>query len=210
MLNRREWLRQVSAVAALPLLEGVLPADLAAWGREVHAAAAQARNAAALDGDAMRQLALVCERIIPADDTPGAIGAGVPRFVDHMLANWYDPPERERVVTGLRDLDRQAALRIGGPRIDGASAASFAAAPEAQQDAWLLELDALGAKSWFATVKYLTIWGYYTSEVGVKQELRQWPSPGRYDGCAPYEPRTRSTAQAQVANVRPRRPHVAD
>ncbi len=200
MLNRREWLRQASAVAAVPLLEGVLPADLAAWGREVHASL-DAQGAGGIDADLMRLLSAVCERIIPTDETPGAVAAGVPRFIDHMLANWYDPAERERVATGLRDLEGQQRQRFGR---------SFVDADEPQQATWLLELDRQGAKSWFGTVKYLTIWGYYTSEVGVKAELRQWPSPGRYDGCAPYEPRARSTAQAQVAIDEPRRTHVAD
>ena len=39
---------------------------------------------------------------------------------------------------------------------------------------------------WFAMLKYLTIWGYYTSEIGETRELGNWPLPWRYDGNAPY------------------------
>jgi gluconate 2-dehydrogenase gamma chain len=189
MVNRREWLRRAGAAAGFPLLHGMLPPDVLAWGREAHAAAA-AQGPGALDDALQRVLSAACERIIPADETPGAVAAGVPRFIEHMLAQWYDPPERARVLAGLQDLDAQARARFGTPLADSTSA---------QQDTLLLELDAQGAQHWFATAKYLTIWGYYTSEVGVTRELQPPPSGGRYDGCAPYAPRARGATQAQGA-----------
>ena len=83
--------------------------------------------------------------------------------------------------------------------------------PDSSLDTLLLELDALGVKSWMATVKYLTIWGYYTSEIGVRQELQQGPPPGRYDGCAPYVPRTRASSPAADAGPDHHRgPHAAE
>jgi hypothetical protein len=32
-------------------------------------------------------------------------------------------------------------------------------------------------------LKQLTLWGYFTSEVGAKQALAYLPVPGRYEGC---------------------------
>ncbi len=200
-MNRREWLRRVSAAAAMPLLGGSLPAELAAWGREVHAAVAAQGTVASFDAGTMRLLGAVCERIIPADETPGAMAAGVPSFIDHMLANWYDATERVRVLAGLEELESRSRARTGR---------AFADASEGEQDAWLLELDGQRATSWFGTVKYLTIWGYYTSEAGVRQELGQGAAPGRYDGCAPYTPRTRSTSQPEAERAKPGGPHAAD
>jgi gluconate 2-dehydrogenase gamma chain len=199
MLDRREWLRRATAAAAAPLAAHLLPHDVLAWGRDVHAAIARQSSPPELDADTLRLLSTVCERIIPTDDTPGAISAGVPRFIDHMLGHWYDAPERTRVVDGVRDLDAQARDRFGRPYLETSAA---------DQDTLLLALDGLGEGSWFATVKYLTIWGYYTSEAGVTRELQQWPSPGRYDGYAPYVPRTRRVSQAAV--VAPRGTHVAE
>lgn len=202
MLDRREWLRRVGAAAAVPLVGGVVPADVLAWGREVHAAVGAQAGAVGLDAEAMRVLSAACERVIPTDDTPGAVAAGVPRFIDHMLSNWYDAPERTRVLSGLQDLDRQARARFGR---------GFADCPEMEQDTLLLELDSQGAKSWFGTAKYLTIWGYYTSEIGVRLELQQGSAPGRYDGCAPYAPRTRAASQAAyAAGTSARGPHAAE
>jgi hypothetical protein len=35
---------------------------------------------------------------------------------------------------------------------------------------------------WFAMLKYLTVWGYCTSDVGMRETLHSWPQPMRYDG----------------------------
>lgn len=186
-MERRDVLRGLASGAAAPLLGSLFPDELLAWGREVHLAAGAGQPAAgALSAPVAQSLTAACERIIPADDTPGATAAGVPAFIDRMLADWYDQPERTRVVAGLESLDALARTRFGR---------AFAACASADQDALLLELDREGPTHWFGTVKYLTIWGYFTSEVGVVRELGQWPLPGRYDGCAPYAPRPR---RAQV------------
>jgi len=184
-MDRRDVLRKLTAGAALPLVDSLFPAELLAWGREVHDSIGAAPQAAAgsLPAESMRVLIPACERIIPADDTPGATEAGVPAFIAHMLANWYDEPERARIITGLESLDA-----ISRTRHDQ----SFDRCAAAQQDALLLELDREGPNHWFGTVKYLTIWGYYTSEIGVRRELGQAPFAGRYDGCAPYAPRRRA------------------
>jgi hypothetical protein len=185
-MHRREALRRLTASAALPLARSLFPSELLAWGREVHAAIGAApQSGGALPADAMRVLTPMCERIIPADDTPGATEAGVPAFIAHMLANWYDEPDRARVVAGLASLDGITRTRHGQ---------SFDACSIAQQDAMLLELDREGPNHWFGLVKLLTIWGYYTSEIGVVDELGQVGSAGRYDGCAPYAPRKRASA----------------
>ena len=186
-MDRRDALRRLTTGAALPLVGSLLPADFLAWGREVHAsidAVAQA-GAEVLPAGAMRVLVPACERIIPTDDTPGATEAGVPAFIGHMLANWYDEPDRARVIAGLESLDATSRIRHGQP---------FDACSSAEQDALLLELDPEGPSHWFGTVKYLTIWGYYTSEIGVRRELNPAPNRGRYDGCAPYTPRKRATS----------------
>jgi hypothetical protein len=111
------------------------------------------------------------DRIIPATDTPGAAGAQVDRFIDTMLADWYAPAEQKRFLAGLADLDEER----------------FLERTPAQQTAIVERLDGEATDGhWFAMLKYLTIWGYYTSEVAETRELGNWPMPWRYDGNALY------------------------
>ena len=110
------------------------------------------------------------DRIIPATDTPGAAGVHVDRFIDTMLAEWYTPAEQRRFLAGLANLDDERFLERTPTEqmaiIDG------------------LDRDATEGH-WFAMLKYLTIWGYYTSEVA-ERALGNWPLAGHFDGNAPY------------------------
>ena len=176
-MDRRDVLRGLACGAAAPLLGSVLPTELLSWGREVHAAASVSQAVSGeLTEPVMRTLTVACERIIPADDTPGATAAGVPAFIARMLSDWYDPPDRTRVIAGIESLDALSRTR---------HARAFADCSGAEQDALLLELDREGPAHWFGTVK-CTHHLLLHSEIGVVRELGQWPSPGRYDGCAPY------------------------
>ena len=175
-MERRELVRWLVATAGLQCLEAIGPADLLALGRDVHRRASTRLRALSLQE--ARTVAAAAELIIPATDTPGARDAGVTAFIDHMLANWHTQPERERFLGGLRELDARCRARAGRDFIECA---------ERDQVAVLAELDdergAGGQEHWFARLKYLTVYGYCTSEVGMRA-LHLYPLPGRYDGCA--------------------------
>ena len=58
------------------------------------------------------QLALVgelAETILPRTDTPGALDAGVPAFIDRMLATWDTAEERDRFIRGLGEIETRLA-----------------------------------------------------------------------------------------------------
>ena len=143
---------------------------LLALGRRAHALA----RIGALRVLSPHQDAIVlaaADQIIPATETPGAAAAQVDRFIDTMLADWYSPEDRQKFLAGLAELDSQRFLEIR----------------PAEQRAIVERLDSETTPGhWFGMLKYLTIWGYYTSEIGQEHELRNWPLPWRYDGNAPY------------------------
>ena len=163
-MERRELIQWLVATAGLPSL---------AFGREVHRRPLRRSLSTHIE----RTLAVATERILP-----GAAEANVGAFIDKMLADWHTPEERARFLAGLPELDRRCRARAGGAR-------DFVDCDEADQVAVLTALDdeafAAGTNDhWFARLKYLTVYGYCTSEVGMRA-LRLYPLPWRYDGCAP-------------------------
>src|SRR5688500_13270956 len=190
-MQRRDVLQLLSGVLALPVLHGLSAADALALGRELHGAIGRARAPGrVLTDEQMRTVTAIVERIIPATDTPGGAAAGVPEFIDLLLAEWYDDVERVRFLDGLVQIDARSRSRHTAPFVD---------VPESQQTALLLELDGevqalrtAGAPTgshFFQQLKWLTVFGYYTSERGVREELR-WAVSTSYDPCRAYVPRT--------------------
>ena len=106
-IDRRSALRRLSAVlggvATAPLASGLLSGCRTPSGGDL--AAYEFR---ALDDGQRDLLSALVDQILPATDTPGAAEAGVPQFVDTMLADWYAPDERDRFLAGLDAVDRRA------------------------------------------------------------------------------------------------------
>ena len=176
-MERRELIQWLVATAGLRSLESLAPHDLLALGRDVHRRAATGR---ALDAHALQTVTVAAERIIPATDTPGATDAGVSAFIDKMLADWHTPAERDQFLAGLPELDARCRARAGKAFVDCA-AVDQAAVLTALDDA---ASAARSGEHWFTRLKYLTVYGYCTSEPGMRA-LGLFPPPWRYDGCAP-------------------------
>lgn len=180
-MERREFLEWLVATGGVASLSRLSVRDLDAMGRAAHDTPVAAP---VLDARTRALVQTAAERIIPRTDTPGATDAKVTAFIETMLAGWYPAADRERFVRGIAALD--AAARTRG-------AATFVALDGAAQDAVLTTFDdevatlrrtngAAANAHWFAMLKYLTVWGYCTSDVGMRETLHSWPPPMRYDG----------------------------
>lgn len=120
------------------------------------------------------------ERVIPTTDTPGAIAAGVPYFIEKLLADWALPEDKEPILAGLGEIEERSRKDYG--------VAAATATPE-QQDALLtlaMNDELPGGADFFDNFRQLVITGYYTSEIGITQEREYLPVPGRYDGAFLY------------------------
>ena len=130
---------------------------------------------------AQRELvSALAERVLPTTDTPGAIAAGVPAFIEKMLADWALPADRVPILAGLDAIDRRS---VADHRVPAARASA------AQQDALLtlaMQKRLGAADDFFEAFRQLVIIGYYTSEIGMTQEREYLPVPGEYDGAFPY------------------------
>jgi hypothetical protein len=140
-----------------------------------------AASQAVLRNDQRALVTAICDRIVPATDTPGAVAAGVPAFIEMMLADWYSAGDRLNFLAGLAALDDFSGKQDGTP---------FAARPPDQQDDLLTTamhqmMPGLAA-GFFDHCRQLVLLGYYTSEIGCKQERIYLPVPGRYDGAYLY------------------------
>ena len=135
-----------------------------------------------LDQDEVDLVSVMAEGIIPATDTPGAKGAGVPEFIAELYNSWYTRQEQEDFRAGLRACDAEAKSSHGH---------GFAKCAETQQVALLQKWDAaaLGApkpaEHPFGRFKTLVIIGYYTSKVGQDDELKTVMEAGQNDPDGP-------------------------
>jgi hypothetical protein len=151
------------------------------------AAAPLAWTPKALSPDQARTLAAVAQGIMPATDTPGAVEAGVPQFVDRTLADWCDPAQAARLKAELDQIDNDAKV---------AHAASFAAVTPQQQAAILARRDAAPRPNPWGELKEMVTTAYFTSEAGATKALRFDPVPGAYRGCVPLKEIGRGWATA--------------
>lgn len=120
------------------------------------------------------------DRVIPTTDTPGAIAAEVPAYIEKLLADWALPADRVPIIAGLDAIEAQSMKDYRK---------SAAQVTPAQQDALLtLAMDDKlpGGATFFEPFRQMVIAGYYTSEIGITQEREYLPVPGSYDGAFPY------------------------
>jgi gluconate 2-dehydrogenase gamma chain len=116
-----------------------------------------------------RAVTEMSERIIPGDDSsPGAKAARVNEYIDLIVSESPDVT-KQNWREGLAAINKMSRDRYG---------VAFADASAAQQVELLTEISknekspATVEERFFRTVKYATVDGYYTSEIGIKQELR--------------------------------------
>ncbi|PWU07899.1 MAG: hypothetical protein C5B47_05445 [Verrucomicrobia bacterium] len=194
-MQRREVLKLLVAGSAFSTLS---PSLLAAC-REIHAGLAESKSLKVLSAHQDATVTAMAELILPRTDTPGAKDTSVDLFIDRILADWCTDAEREHFLAGLANVDAQTQSRFQ---------ASFVDASVAQQSEILHTLgrelaDAVSAvargprgnrgsapepeENFYLQFRKLTLTGYFTSEAGFTQQLRQEIVPGRFDSCAPIQ-----------------------
>jgi len=179
-IDRRKALRTIG-------LAGAGAASLPLWARslvdlaEAHAAVStqtfsgpmadsfQDATQGVLNQAQFETVEVLTDLIIPQTDTAGARTARVTAFIDTILSD-AEINARDQFVDGIGWIDQRSMELFGG---------SFLAATVAQQNALLTMLsarenktpaDAVGVE-FFQALKSLTVTGYYTSRIGMLQEL---------------------------------------
>ena len=175
-LNRREALRRLAlggaAVTSAPLwIEHLIAA---ADQHAAHKAAAKPAVAVAwkpkvLSATQNETVTTLSELIIPTTDTPGAKAAKVNEFIDGVLAD-TSADDRAKFLDGLTWLDAHCQEQHKSP---------FIGMTGDQQVAVLTTLSTATDPApavkpgvdFFKAIKGMTVTGYYTSEIGLQQEI---------------------------------------
>jgi gluconate 2-dehydrogenase gamma chain len=176
LLRRAAWLLggAISAPAALAILQGC--------------SAKQADPAAAtwtpkfFKGEQANVIAAIADALIPKTDTSGALDAGVPAFIDAVMADVYPPDQQKRFAAGI---DEFAAMTSSGKRFAEHDAAHRAALVQQAIDAALSGTHE--PKPFILVTRELTLLGFYTSKVGITENMEYVAVPTAYHGCVPLE-----------------------
>lgn len=108
-MNRREALRRAAFLLGGTISAPTLAGVLAGCGRDTPSAKGETTwTPKALSAEQQEMVAGIAEHILPETDTPGARAAGVDRFVDAMLADYYPPEKRQEFLAGLTRMDERA------------------------------------------------------------------------------------------------------
>ena len=113
-MQRRDALKLLAGTAALP----VLSRDVFALFRGVQEQLPAAPSLKTLTPHQDATVTALAEAIIPQTDTPGAKAARVNEFIDVILTEWYDDPERKSFLTGLAGVDTQCHDLFGKDFVD--------------------------------------------------------------------------------------------
>lgn len=187
-VNRRAALRTMAAgvgAAASALWVSELTALAEEQALHAHLLAATPQGGTwtptVLSPHQLETVGTLVELIIPATDTPGARATLVDRYVDGVLRS-ANENTRTRFLEGLGWIDTRSQALFGAAFTGGTPAqqtdvlARLAATPSTEADAGV---------QFFTAIKAMTITGYYTTEIGLRQELGD---PGvlmlpSYPGC---------------------------
>lgn len=175
-VSRREALRRLTAATVVPMAAGIGPLIrhplVPTRGQEPW-------RSLVLDAHQTDTVAALAEAIIPETDTPGARAALVHQFIDFDLSEGSES-ERASFIDGLGWLDQMSRNQYGGNFID---------VEVAQQNELLTAMASADSsevsRTFFEDVKRRTVTGYYTSRMGMLEELQYRGNAflTRFDGC---------------------------
>jgi hypothetical protein len=189
-MNRREVLQRTAAVLGYavtgPALAGIMngckPAPELTYTPDFFT-----------EAEAQR-ISLLVEILLPRTDTPGALDAGVPGFIDDMLRHTFPAADQEAFRKGLTEFNEEARKAFGDD-FEDARPEDQAALVKKLHDTAMAGRTNDNTSGWWGSgqvekpfiikVKELTLIGFFTSEAGATQVLQYNQVPGPYQGCVP-------------------------
>ncbi len=145
------------------------------------------------------------EIIIPKTNTVGAKDVGCGEFIQTMLRDCYSSEQQKSFVKGLEKVISLAMEKgidmtggINDEKIELMKTMQGLANEEKEkQEAKQIDVESGLEKEkagkqpvvpFFNLLRELTVFGYFTSEQGAKQNLEYVPIPGKFEGCISISP----------------------
>jgi hypothetical protein len=132
----------------------------------------------------------VGETILPATaSSPGAKAAKIGAFMKTIVSDCYEEKNQKIFLEGMQKLNTACKEKNGKSFMDcdGKQRYNLLADLDKEQKEYMSKKKPEDPSHYFRMMKELTLWGYFTSEIGATQALRYVAVPGRYDGCVPYK-----------------------
>jgi hypothetical protein len=132
----------------------------------------------------------VGETILPTTaSSPGAKAAQIGEFMKVIVTDCYEEGDQKVFMEGFAKINEAADTKFGMEFMDLSAENKLTLLNEIDKEAKTYS-DAKkegDPNHYFSLMKQLTLWGYFTSEVGSTKALRYLPVPGKYEGCIPYQ-----------------------
>jgi len=126
----------------------------------------------------------LAEHIIPETDSPGATSAGVPAYIEDIVREVNDEPERQQFLRGIDAANAEARASCGRPFHECSSAER-----EVLVARWLERsepsLETNDPWDFFQAFRMLAVEGFCQSRFGATRVLQYEGVPGEYRGCVP-------------------------
>lgn len=135
----------------------------------------------------MKLLNEIGETILPeTSKSPGAKAAKIADFMQKIVRDCYSSEEQEIFKSGLIEVEEKAAQQFESYFLKLSGSQRLQILNELDEEA--KAKDENDPPHFFMLMKQLTIWGFFTSEVGATKAFRYDPIPGSYEGCLDLKP----------------------
>lgn len=186
-MNRREALSQVTLIMSGTVVgaQAFLASCSTPKKREI---------IGLLDENQVNLLNEIGETILPATtSSPGAKQADVGMFMNDIVTDCLDAQEQQIFLGGFTKIDESSQKNYHKNFMDLVEEErhDLLLALEDESRAYAKAMKESGQpdadQHYYSMYKQLTVWGFFSSEIGATKALRHIAVPGRYDGCIPLE-----------------------
>jgi hypothetical protein len=132
----------------------------------------------------------VGDTILPTTaSSPGAKDTHIGDFMKTIVNDCYEDKDQKIFLAGMQKLDNASKAKYNKSFLeaDTNQRHDLLVALDKEQKDYMDKKKPEDPTHYFRMMKELTLWGYFTSEIGATKALRYVAIPGHYEGCVPYK-----------------------